>query len=312
MKGIAHFTAGIAAASCFPVAVQAAADGNPLYFIIGGVAGLLPDTIDFKFYRFFYRHDAEVVPDPLNPDPQLIADAVAAAVRRAAESGRPFRLRLNTCRLGPDSWQSYTVSFNREKREISVTIGPAVDTGGLPDANGQHRPRRAAAPPACHVRPEYFADFTINAFEGPLLEMVPRNDGTVRIAFIPWHRSRSHSFITAAAAALVILPLWGGPAAMVAFTSCSLHILLDQLGYLGSNLFFPLTSHRTPGLKLLHSDDSFANFYTVWLSILLIFINLAYAANLQNPAFSPYTLALWCAILPPLLRKLIRHLLKYT
>ena len=60
MKGIAHFTAGVAAASFFPGAVAAAVDGNPLYFVLGGVCGLLPDTLDFKFGRFFYRHQVEI------------------------------------------------------------------------------------------------------------------------------------------------------------------------------------------------------------------------------------------------------------
>ena len=63
MKGIAHFSLGIAAASCFPAAVQAGAEGNPLYFILGGIFGLLPDTLDFKFYRFIYSHDVEITPD---------------------------------------------------------------------------------------------------------------------------------------------------------------------------------------------------------------------------------------------------------
>ena len=52
MKGITHFTIGVAAASCVPVAVETAASGNPLYFILGGIFGLLPDTIDFKLYRY--------------------------------------------------------------------------------------------------------------------------------------------------------------------------------------------------------------------------------------------------------------------
>ena len=64
MKGIAHFSSGIAAASFFPWSVQAAAEGNPLYFILGGIFGLLPDTADFKFYRFFYRHDVNIELDP--------------------------------------------------------------------------------------------------------------------------------------------------------------------------------------------------------------------------------------------------------
>ena len=71
MKGITHFAAGVAVASCFPQAVQAGTEGSPLYFILGGAAGLIADTLDFKFFRFVYRHDLEVIPDPLRPDPQM-------------------------------------------------------------------------------------------------------------------------------------------------------------------------------------------------------------------------------------------------
>ena len=80
MKGIAHFAAGIAAASCIPVTVAAGADGNPVYFILAGVFGLLPDTVDFKLFTFLYPYDLQIVPDPLCPDMQEIADAVASAV----------------------------------------------------------------------------------------------------------------------------------------------------------------------------------------------------------------------------------------
>ena len=64
MKGLTHFMTGVAAASCFPAAVEAGSRGNPLYFILGGVFGILPDTIDFKFLRFFQRRDIEITPDP--------------------------------------------------------------------------------------------------------------------------------------------------------------------------------------------------------------------------------------------------------
>ena len=105
MKGFTHFTAGLAAASFFPGAVTAAASGNPLYFILGGAFGILPDTLDFKFYRFFVKHDMEVIPDPNRADPQMIADAVAYAVNRAALTGKPVRIRLNTIPCGADCWR---------------------------------------------------------------------------------------------------------------------------------------------------------------------------------------------------------------
>ncbi len=82
MKGIVHFVAGVAVASCFPFAVEAGANGNPLYFVLGGCFGLLPDTIDFKFSKFFYKHNIEIAPDPNNLDAEIIADAIATAVNQ--------------------------------------------------------------------------------------------------------------------------------------------------------------------------------------------------------------------------------------
>ena len=105
MKGISHFVTGVTVASFFPWSVHAAVDGNPLYFILGGAFGLLPDTLDFKCYRFFYRHDVYIDPDPADPDHQAIADRIAEAIDRCAEEGREIRLKLNTIRLGVDYWQ---------------------------------------------------------------------------------------------------------------------------------------------------------------------------------------------------------------
>jgi hypothetical protein len=66
MKGIAHFISGVAIATFFPEVVRQAADGS-LLPVLGGVAGILPDTLDFKFVRYFERYDLEIDPGP-NPD----------------------------------------------------------------------------------------------------------------------------------------------------------------------------------------------------------------------------------------------------
>ena len=39
MKGISHFISGVAAASFCPWTVQAAIEGNPMYFVLGGAFG---------------------------------------------------------------------------------------------------------------------------------------------------------------------------------------------------------------------------------------------------------------------------------
>ncbi len=69
MKGISHFLAGLAAATFIPGVVESAAQGSYL-ILLGGLFGLLPDTLDFKFARYFDRAEA-IDPDPANLDPQV-------------------------------------------------------------------------------------------------------------------------------------------------------------------------------------------------------------------------------------------------
>ena len=49
MKGITHYTIGLAVASCFPEAVRQAAAGNPWPMLTGGFFALLPDLFVFFF-----------------------------------------------------------------------------------------------------------------------------------------------------------------------------------------------------------------------------------------------------------------------
>ena len=316
MKGISHFTIGVAAASCFPGAVDAAANGNPLYFILGGIFGLLPDTLDFKFYRFFYRHHAEVAPDPLDPDPQLIADAIAMAVEQAAESEKPFRIRLNTIRLGADRWQRYTIRFQIPARmepgfphlgQVEVTIGPQVDTGGTIIEPAPAKPKIATAALPASIRLDYLATTHIDIFEGPIFQMAPQKDGTVVPEFIPWHRQWSHSILVGLMFALPAWWLWDTVAAAVIAAAYTAHAAADQLGYMGSSLFWPLTRKRTQGLKLQHSGESYPNFAAVWLSCLLIFWNLAKAADHPHVLIRLPMLILWGIIVPHIAAQLIKR-----
>lgn len=275
MKGIAHFVTGVAAASLFPGAVQAGANGNPLYFVLGGVAGLLPDTLDFKLWRFFYRHDMEVMPDPNDPDPRVTAEAMAHAVGRAADTGRPVRVKLDTVRLGADAWQQYTVTLDPAAGMVRARNGPAVNTGGrpLPGPRSSSRPA-AEVSLAAPVSFDYEAATTIDAFDGPVFEMVPKPDGSVRVRFIPWHRQWSHSLVTGLVPAALAAALFGWQAAAIVGLAWAARALLDQLGYLGVNLLYPFTKQRIEGAKRTHSTEPLANATVVWLSMLVVFWNL--------------------------------------
>ncbi len=297
MKGIAHFSTGVAAASCFPCAIDAAVTGNPVYFVLGGVAGLMADTLDFKFYRFFYKHTIEVIPDPLDFDPEMIADAVAAAAKKAVTDKKPVRIKLNTIRLGADLWQRYSVEFDTVSKRITVSLGPVVDTGNnTVKKNTQSRSASVEFP--CNIKLDYEAKTNIDIFDGPMFEMKAISKDTIVPEFIPWHRQWSHSFIVGAALGLLVWPLWGLWAGIVTCAAYGAHVLLDQVGFMGSSLFWPLTRHRTAGLKITHSGNSLPNLLTVWFSCLLIYWNLARNTPEISAAYNPLQLLLWGAILP--------------
>jgi hypothetical protein len=308
MKGLTHFATGVAAASFFPAAVEAGAAGNPLFFILGGVFGLLPDTIDFKFRRFFSTYDMQVVPDPRNPDAQTIADGVAYAINKAHATGHSVGIKLHTIPLGPDTWRQYTVRFDVAAKQVVVEYGPAVTTGQIPlsDIAPEEEQAAAIAPLSCAVSLDYEARNVIDILDGPIFKMTPTRDGKVCPEFIPWHRTWTHSVVTASLLALAIAAIGAltmSPAAgilmgAVVFAAHSAHILGDQLGFMGSALLFPFVKKRTKGLGLMHSMESVPNFITIWTCCLLIFWNLYVAAPSYLPRFNLLQLIASGVILP--------------
>jgi hypothetical protein len=273
MKGFTHFVAGLAITSYLPWAVEAAARGNPLFFLLGGVAALLPDTLDFKLLRYFYRHDVEVSPDPLCPDMQMVADAIAGTID--ASGTRPRVLRLNTIRCGPDEWQKYRVEIDPRNREVHAHLEERIDTGGNPVSTKQPQTREpGSAPFKQDVVLEYLASFPVEIFDGPHLAFGPDTRGNVAVSFIPWHRRYTHSFCMSAILGGVAAMVFGWRAFPVVLAAHASHIFLDQLGYMGSNLLWPLSRKRWPGFKLRHASSAFWNFAAVWTSLALLYSNL--------------------------------------
>jgi membrane-bound metal-dependent hydrolase YbcI (DUF457 family) len=286
MKGIAHFVTGVAIATFFPEVVERAAEGSILP-VLGGVAAILPDTLDFRFVRYFERYDLEIDPGP-EPDPGRIAEELADAMRRAYETGEPERVMLHTIRLGPDRWRRYVVRFDPPEQEVAVQVGPIVDTGQMPlfdsePCDGEEVCIDVGVP---MVR-TYDEEILVDIFSGPSFTFERRGD-RVYVRFLDWHRRWSHSLTLAAVLSLAIAgvaalveratgtgitrtPLWLALVTGLGFLG---HVLGDQLGFMGSNLFYPFTRRRTKGLKLIHSGDGMPNFLTVWTALMLILFNL--------------------------------------
>ncbi len=204
---------------------------------------------------------------------------------------------LHTVRLGADQWRTYTVRFDAAAGEVVVRIGPVVDTGQHPLPGTEPNPA-AMSDQAGHaaekarvgfgfpLMPTYQEETSIDIFSGPSFTF-RRVGECLHIGFLEWHRRWSHSLTLAAAVGLGTAAMAGltqhlvGPtvvapsfAGLVVGLGVLGHILQDQLGFLGSNLLFPLTWHRTRGLGLLHSADGVPNFLTVWSALVLILVNL--------------------------------------
>ena len=307
MKGIAHFAVGVGVVSCFPVAVAASSDGNPLYFILGGMFGLLPDTLDFKFARYFYAHNVRVTPDPLNNDPAVIAGAVASAMDTASDTGRAVRIKLDTIQLGSDKWQEYSVCFDVKHRCVTAAYGPVVDTGGEALLHGEGK--AVSVPLLCGVRIDYLATVTVGAFDGPVIEMRPINDRAVVPLFIPWHRRWSHSALAACLLGSLASVVWGAVAGLSVVLAYGLHVLLDQCGFMGSCLWFPLRRDRIPGLGIMHSGSVVGNTAVVWGACLVVFWNLSRIPELQFLDLNLLKLGFWGMVVPFFVVRLLnRHL----
>jgi len=282
VKAITHFMSGLAVASCFPAVVSAAAGGNPLPFLLGGITALLPDVLDARLLRYFYPHDVEVAADPLEPDAQILADTVAEAIDTAAHRRRPFRLRMHTIRLGRDRWQRYRLHLDPGSRQVTVTLTDIVNSAGrpVPAASTSDAPCTASAEFTSRLRLDFTAAIDVDTGDGPHFQIAPDDgDGSVTAQFAPWKRHGSHSAALGVILALASAALWNPLAGVIAGAAYAAHILLDQFGYMGSNLLWPFSRRRTPGLKLLHAARLMPNLTVAWLCALAVYANLALNAG---------------------------------
>ena len=283
MKGIAHFLSGIAAASFIPAAVQQSAQGAWLLALAGACA-LLPDTLDFKFWRFLEQPDDAIDPGP-QPDAQAIAGRIAAAIDAAFETGKPRTLQLHTVKLGADAWQQYAVRFDTSSNEVVIRIGPVVTISQSPV--GAPSGREARAKTCAPMDYTYDAEVKIDIFSGPSFRLERRGDA-VSISFLPWHRAWSHSLTMALGVGVIAGLLWGWLAGVVAALGYAVHVIEDQLGAMGSNLVWPLTRVRAPGLNLIRSGDAIPNFLTVWTACALTLFNLDRFSQAPRLPAMPY------------------------
>jgi membrane-bound metal-dependent hydrolase YbcI (DUF457 family) len=284
MKNIAHFASGLVVASFVPGVMDQAAQGA-LLIALGGACAMLPDLLDFRLMRYLQRRDATIAPDQAQPDPQQIADAIAAQMRQAAQEGRTRVAQLYPARKSAAEWVCYTVSFDVAHGEVCVTM------------DEDEAQARAQVGP---LEDPYASPLRVDELGGPMLAFhplpqAPGRDvplackaGGVRVDFLPWHRQWTHSLTAALGLGLLLGGLIDPLVGVVAGLGYAAHVLVDEGGHMGVNLFAPFTRRRSMGLKLYHSGDWIPNLLLVWVSLALVLLNMDHARAMPLVAVGPY------------------------
>ncbi len=101
---------------------------RPLALVAGAVAGLLPDLIDWWARQLCRQPDLTVIPDPLDPTPDPMANGLRLAMQQARVSGHPCILRCNPLPSRQGGFTPYQLDYDRQHRLLF-----AHQTGGKPE-----------------------------------------------------------------------------------------------------------------------------------------------------------------------------------
>lgn len=313
MKGLTHFMSGAAVASFFLPAVKMAGAeriGGASSFILclGGLFGIMPDTMDFKMGQFFTKAEYEIDPDPMDPDPQEMAEGLGKALDQAYDTNQMVKAQMYPMRLGADLWRQYVVNFDGEKNEVVIIINEVVTTSQVPVLGSEPPPEKRIGRykikgefNITHGRPS-----VVDIMSGPMYGFSKNEDGKMEIEFLPWHRTWSHSYVLGL---FLSIPIWliasliagwniGWLYGLIAFLGFSVHLTEDLTGHMGGSLLWPFIKPRCNGLNLFRASNPHANFCIDYTAVVLILFNLNRFA--PQPAFtlSPFKYFLYCLILP--------------
>ncbi|MEX2690705.1 MAG: metal-dependent hydrolase [Candidatus Njordarchaeia archaeon] len=283
MKGVVHYFVAAAIVSLLPFVMELSVEQKSLIIVLGAIAGLLPDYIDFKIAKFFERVDEEILPDWPYPDSQKIARKIAMMIDESWNTKKTLNLQLHTIKVGPNLWRKWYVTFDSERKKVKVMVGPITTTGGkdfpetINDIPEELRKGEADFNAPLFYR---YKDNVIKmrAFTGPMIAFKPTED-YLEVEFLPWHRRWSHSITIAAVFSMILWVLSyiltldiniTNIITLAFFVGYNTHIITDQPGYMGSNLFWPITKKRIRGFKIAESMDPFMNFFTFYLAIMIL------------------------------------------
>jgi hypothetical protein len=139
---------------------------EPAALILGAVAGVLPDAIDEWIRWVFRQPDILVTPDPLHPQPEVIASGLRAALARVRGADRTCVARFHPIPDNRTGCVPYRLDWDPRRRFVAVLPSSgkpvAVEPGAPVDATPS-----ALVP--LHPLPLEVADAPVD------LQLTPRN-----------------------------------------------------------------------------------------------------------------------------------------
>ena len=284
MKGLTHFMSGVALASFIPAAMKLSNNQVAASYImaLGGLFGIMPDTLDFKFGQFFEKADYQVDADPNNPDPQSMAEQIARAMNECYETGRYIKIQLYPMRVGVDLWRQYVVKFDPDTDEVIIVINEIVTTSQVPYLGTEPKTNRVGR---CKIKGKMLETHgrpsVVDIMSGPMFGFKKHGD-RVEVEFLPWHRTWSHSYVLGFFLSIVagviasLVTSWniGWLYGLVAFLGFSVHITEDLTGHMGGSLLWPFRRQRTNGLCLFKASNPHANFQIDYACATIILYNM--------------------------------------
>lgn len=290
---------GVAAASFIaPAVVKAAAERSALpgaeasfILCLGGLFGIMPDTLDFKLGQFFSKAEVDVECDPENPDPQKMAETIGKTMDEVHETGKYKRVQLFPMRLGSNLWRQYVIKFDGNTNEVIVVLNEIVSTSQVPFPGTEPKENRVGKYKLkgelleTHGRPS-----VVDILSGPQFGF-HKEKGKVTVEFLPWHRTWSHSYVLGLLLAIpfALIPWLAGFSywylyGLTAFLGFATHITEDLTGHMGGSLIWPFIKKRSDGLSLFRASNPHANFSVDFISTVIILFNLA---RFTNPDLIP-------------------------
>ncbi|MEM0355955.1 MAG: metal-dependent hydrolase [Desulfurococcaceae archaeon] len=233
------------------------------------------------------------------PHPKYIAETVAKAINDAWEKGEVI-VKFHNIRLPGDVFRRYSVMIPPDSNIVEVYIGPIITLGDNPvvkDLPPKFRMYGKAEIKA-KVKKTYPFPITVGGFSGPSVKYRRTEDGVEEI-FIPWHREFPHSITAGLVVGGVVAGLFkllGYQHALTLGLASMLgqwmHVIEDQLGYMGSNLFAPFTKKRIKGLMLGRASSGWLNLAITYTMFVLMAWNftrfvpaIAKSIGLNDPNF---------------------------